>query len=70
MDCLASRINEEMKMAAAHAIANCIAEDHLQPEYVIPSVFDAKVVENVSAAVVKAARETGVARGRGRNEFI
>jgi malate dehydrogenase (oxaloacetate-decarboxylating) len=69
LDCLATHINEEMKMAAAHAIANCIAEEHLQPEYVIPSVFDSKVVENVSVAVIKAARETGVARSRGRDEF-
>ena len=69
LNCLATHINEEMKMAAAYAIAGCIAEDHLQPEYIIPSVFDAKVVENVSAAVIKAARETGVARVRGRNKF-
>ena len=69
LDCLATHINEEMKMAAAHAIADCIAQDHLQPEYIIPSVFDTKVVENVSAAVIKAARETNVARGRGRNKF-
>jgi malate dehydrogenase (oxaloacetate-decarboxylating) len=69
LDCLATHINEEMKMAAANAIADCIEEDHLQPEYVIPSVFDAKVVERVSSAVIKAARDTNVARGRGRNEF-
>jgi len=69
LDCMATHINEEMKMAAAHAIADCIAHDHLQPEYIIPSVFDTKVVENVSAAVIKAARETNVARNRGRNKF-
>ena len=69
LDCLATHINEEMKLAAANAIEDCIAQDHLQPEYIIPSVFDTKVVENVSAAVVKAARETNVARGRGRNKF-
>lgn len=69
LDCLASHINEEMKVAAAHAIANCIAEEHLQSEYVIPSVFDSKVVEKVSTAVIKAARDTNVARARGRSEF-
>jgi malate dehydrogenase (oxaloacetate-decarboxylating) len=69
LSCLATHINEEMKMAAAHAIAGCIAEDHLQPEYIIPSVFDSKVVESVSAAVIKAARATNVARVRGRNKF-
>ena len=62
LDCLATHINEEMKMAAAHAIADCIAQDHLQPEYIIPSVFDTKVVENVSAAVIKVARKSKAAR--------
>ncbi len=56
-------------MAAAHAIADCIEEDHLQPEYIIPSVFDAKVVENVSAAVVEAARKSKAARSRSRSQF-
>ena len=39
LDCLAKQINEKMKMAAAYAIAYCIEEDHLQPEYIILSVF-------------------------------
>ena len=69
LDCMATHINEEMKMAAAYAIANCIEEEHLQPEYIIPSVFDAKVVENVSAAVIAAARETKAARNRSRSQF-
>ncbi len=69
LDCLATHINEEMKMAAAYAIADCIEEDHLQPEYIIPSVFDAKVVESVAAAVVKAARESKAARRRSRSQF-
>jgi malate dehydrogenase (oxaloacetate-decarboxylating) len=69
LDCLAKHINEEMKMAAAHAIADCIEEDHLQTEYIIPSVFDAKVVENVAAAVVKAARGSKTARRRSRSQF-
>jgi malate dehydrogenase (oxaloacetate-decarboxylating) len=69
LDCLATHINEEMKMAAAYAIADCIEEDHLQPEYIIPSLFDAKVVGNVAAAVVKAARKSKAARRRSRSQF-
>jgi malate dehydrogenase (oxaloacetate-decarboxylating) len=69
LECLATHINEEMKMAAAYAIADCIEEDHLQPEYIIPSVFDAKVVENVAAAVVNAARKSKAARRRSRSQF-
>ena len=57
LDCLATHINEEMKMAAAYAIAYCIEEDHLQPENIISSVFESKFVENVAATVVKAAKE-------------
>ena len=68
LDCLATHINEEMKMAAAYAIAYCIEEDHLQPEYIILSVFESKFVENVAAAVVKAARESKVARMRSQFE--
>jgi malate dehydrogenase (oxaloacetate-decarboxylating) len=65
---LATHINEERKMAAAYAIANCIDEDHLQSEYIIPSVFDAQVLENVAAAVVNAARESKVAGRRSQFE--
>jgi malate dehydrogenase (oxaloacetate-decarboxylating) len=60
--CRASRINEEMKLAAAHAIASIITEAELHPEYVIPSVFDKRVAEVVSRAVEEAAYQTGVAR--------
>ena len=60
--CLATDINDEMKLAAAHAIANMIDEDALSPDYVIPSVFNQGVVEAVAEAVMLAARETGVAR--------
>ncbi len=62
LDCQASDINEEMKMAAARAIAESIADDVLSPDYIIPSVFDQKVVPRVAKAVVHAAIETGVAR--------
>jgi malate dehydrogenase (oxaloacetate-decarboxylating) len=51
-----------MKLAAAHAIASVIAPDELSSEYIIPSVFDSRVVEAVSKAVANAAQESGVAR--------
>ena len=60
--CHASDINEEMKMAAAQAIADSIPDEALVADYIIPSVFDKSVVRNVSNAVRKAAVETGVAR--------
>ena len=60
--CRATRINEEMKMAAAAAIAGIITESELQSEYIIPSVFDKRVVPAVAKAVEAAARQTGVAR--------
>ena len=55
-------------MAAAYAIAYCIEADHLQPEYIILSVFESKCVENVATAVVKAARESKMARMRSQFE--
>ena len=60
--CRASRINEEMKLAAAQAIAHIIAENELHPEYIVPSVFDKRVAEAVSRDVEEAAYRTGVAR--------
>jgi malate dehydrogenase (oxaloacetate-decarboxylating) len=60
--CRASRINEEMKLAAANAIAGLISADELHPEYIIPSVFDKRVAEAVSREVEDAAYKTGVAR--------
>lgn len=58
----ASQINEEMKFAAAYAIASIIPEDELSEENIIPNVFNPKVVEVESEAVAQAAKETGVAR--------
>lgn len=58
----AKDINEEMKLAAAYAIANVIDEKTLTPDYIVPSVFDTTVVTKVAEAVMKAARDTGVAR--------
>ena len=60
--CRASRINEEMKLAAASAIASIISEQELHPEYIVPSVFDKRVAEAVSREVEEAAYRTGVAR--------
>ena len=58
----AHSINEEMKHAAADAIAAVIKEDELDEEYIIPSVFDDRVAPAVAKAVAEAAIETGVAR--------
>jgi malate dehydrogenase (oxaloacetate-decarboxylating) len=62
LNCRASRINEEMKVAAAHAIADIITPDELYADYIIPSVFDKRVGEAVAARVEEAAYQTGVAR--------
>ena len=62
LNCRASRINEEMKLAAAEAIAEIIGEDELHPDYIIPSVFDRRVGEAVARRVEEAAYATGVAR--------
>ncbi len=61
LDVRASDINEEMKIAAAYAIANMIPEDKLSPEYVIPNALDKEVANQVAKAVAEAARRTGVA---------
>lgn len=60
--CRASRINEEMKIAAAHAIAGIITESELHPEHIVPSVFDKRVAEAVAREVEWAAYKSGVAR--------
>lgn len=62
LNCRASRINEAMKLAAAHAIAETIHESELHPDYIIPSVFDRRVGEAVAARVEEAAYKSGVAR--------
>ena len=61
LDCRASDINDAMKIAAADAIADLVS-DELTPDYILPLPFDKRVVPAVSAAVIKAARESGVAR--------
>jgi malate dehydrogenase (oxaloacetate-decarboxylating) len=62
LDVRASAINEEMKLAAARAIAGVIGDDELHAEYIIPSVFNRRVVEAIAEAVADAAVATGVAR--------
>ncbi len=61
-DVRASDINEEMKVAAAEALANLISDDELSAEYIIPAAFDERVGSAVAKAVAEAARKTGVAR--------
>lgn len=62
LDCRAKQINDEMKLAAARAIASVVSEKELNEHYIIPSIFNDKVVEYVRNAVVKAAIATKVAR--------
>ena len=61
-DVRASDINEEMKMAAALAIANLISDEELNADYIIPAAFDERVGPAVAKAVAEAARASGVAR--------
>ena len=58
----ASKINEEMKLAASYAIANIIADDELSCDYIVPSAFDKRVVPSVMEAVAEAAIKTNVAK--------
>jgi malate dehydrogenase (oxaloacetate-decarboxylating) len=67
--CRAARINEEMKLAAAHAIAGIISDSELHPEYIVPSVFDKRVAEAVARAVEAAAHSTGVARRESATDY-
>jgi malate dehydrogenase (oxaloacetate-decarboxylating) len=62
LDVRASDINDEMKIAAAYALANLVSDDELNADYVIPAPFDARVGSAVAKAVAQAARESGVAR--------
>ncbi len=62
LDVRARAINEEMKQAAARAVASIITDEELREDYVVPPVFDERVAPAVAAAVAKAAMDTGVAR--------
>ena len=61
-DVRASDINEEMKLAAAHAIAGLISDEELTADYILPKAFDPRVGKAVAQAVAQAARDSGVAR--------
>ena len=61
-DVRASDINEEMKMAAADALAGLVSDEELSTDYILPKAFDPRVGKTVAEAVAKAARESGVAR--------
>ena len=62
LDVRAKEINEEMKLAAAHAIAELVTEEELNEEYIIPKAFDKRVAKAVAKAVSEAAIKTGVNR--------
>ena len=62
LDVRASDINDEMKIAAAEALAGLVSEDELSPDYIMPYAFDERICPAVAAAVAEAARKSGVAR--------
>ena len=62
LDVRASDINDEMKVAAAYAIAGLVSEEELNADYILPAAFDPRVKDAVAAAVAEAARKSGVAR--------
>jgi malate dehydrogenase (oxaloacetate-decarboxylating) len=62
LDVRARRVNDDMKLAAAHALAGIVGKDELSEEYITPSMFDPRVVPAVSSAVAETAMKTGVAR--------
>ena len=62
LDCRAKEINDEMKVAAAYAIASLVSDDELNEEYVLPYAFDKRIGKTVAQAVMDAARRTGSAR--------
>jgi len=64
LDCRARTVNDEMKLAAARALARCVSPSELSAEYIIPSVFNKAVAPAVAEGVARAAHATGVARRR------
>ena len=66
LDSRARTVNDEMKLAAARALAGCVSRDELSAEYIIPSVFNKGVATAVATGVARAAQVTGVARRRRR----
>ena len=70
LDVRASEINEEMKLAAARAIASTVTKQELSEEYIIPSVFNRNVFRAVAREVADAAKATGVARRSRRHPAV
>ncbi|MDP8952030.1 MAG: NAD-dependent malic enzyme [Actinomycetota bacterium] len=68
LDVRAHQISEEMKLAAARAIAGVIPQETLSEDYVVPSVFDERVAPAVAETVAQAAKESGVARRAGSDQ--
>jgi len=64
LSCRTAAITDEMKIAAAEAIADTIAPENLTADYIVPSVFDQEVVKQVAKAVSETAHQQGVARKR------
>ena len=62
LDARASDVNDEMKVAAAYAIAGLVSDEELNPEYILPAAFDPRVKDAVAKSVAEAARKSGVAR--------
>jgi malate dehydrogenase (oxaloacetate-decarboxylating) len=61
LDCRATGINDEMRLAAAHAIADVVGREELSEDYLMPSVFDRRVARAVAGAVTESAQRTGLA---------
>jgi malate dehydrogenase (oxaloacetate-decarboxylating) len=70
LDVRARRVNDEMKLAAAQALAEIVTKEELGEEYITPSMFDSRVVPAVAAAVSEAAIKTGVARRKSRTVAV
>jgi malate dehydrogenase (oxaloacetate-decarboxylating) len=62
LDVRAKGVRDQMKLAAAHALASIVAKDELSEDYIIPSMFDRRVAETVASAVAESAVKCGVAR--------
>jgi len=70
LDCHARDINEEMKLAAAYAIAASVQDHELNEDYIIPGVFNGQVASRVAEAVAQAAQKTGVARRYKTDDYL
>ena len=62
LDVKASKITEDMKLAASYALASLVLNEELNEDYILPSALDKRVAKTVAKAVAKKAKETGIAR--------